>query len=80
MSGPAPELVTSTPPLDRSERPVPEAWSRTDAPFPAERCIHQLFEDQSARTPDVIAVVCGEDSATCRELNERGMAAARASA
>ncbi|HEX2210661.1 MAG TPA: non-ribosomal peptide synthetase, partial [Longimicrobium sp.] len=70
MSGLAPELVTSTP-RDGGERAVPQAWHRTDAPFPADRCIHQLVQEQAVRTPDAVAVVCDGASLTYRALNER---------
>jgi amino acid adenylation domain-containing protein len=71
MSGLASEPVTSTAPLEHSVRPVPRAWNATDAPFPADRCIHQLVEEQAARTPHAVAVVCENVSLTYRELNER---------
>jgi amino acid adenylation domain-containing protein len=47
------------------------SWNRTDAPYPAHRCIHQLFEQQADETPDAIAVVFGEESLVYRELNSR---------
>jgi amino acid adenylation domain-containing protein len=52
-------------------RRVVEEWNGTDAPYPADRCIHQLFESQAARTPDAAAVVFGDASLTYRELDER---------
>ncbi|HEX5870375.1 MAG TPA: amino acid adenylation domain-containing protein, partial [Longimicrobium sp.] len=58
--------------LGEAERAlVLEAWNRTDAEYPADRCIHELFEAQAARTPDAVAVVFEEESLTYRELNER---------
>jgi len=69
MSGLAPEPVIVT--AEAGDRPVPRAWNRTDAPFPADRCIHQLVEDQAVRTPDAVAVVADDASLTYRELNER---------
>ncbi|MFL5542407.1 MAG: amino acid adenylation domain-containing protein, partial [Longimicrobiaceae bacterium] len=77
MNGAVPELVTSTPSRGRSAHPVPEAWNRTDAPFPADRCIHQLFEAQVERTPGAVAVVCEDASLTYRALNERANRIAR---
>lgn len=41
--------------------------SRTDP----SRCIHQIFENQAAATPDNVAVVLGSQKLTYRELNER---------
>jgi amino acid adenylation domain-containing protein len=49
---------------------VLDAWNRTEAEYPADRCIHQLFEAQAARTPDGVAATCDGDSLTYRELNE----------
>src|SRR5436190_1979237 len=32
---------------------------------------HQLFEEQAARTPDLLAVICGNEELTCAELDAR---------
>ncbi|KAF9959374.1 hypothetical protein BGZ70_008863, partial [Mortierella alpina] len=48
---------------------VLETWNESAAEFPADRCIHQLFEQQVKRSPDAIAVVHGEQILTYRELN-----------
>ncbi|HYW12347.1 MAG TPA: amino acid adenylation domain-containing protein, partial [Longimicrobium sp.] len=50
---------------------VVETWNQPAAEFPADRCIHQLFEAQAARTPDAVAVVAGDVSLTYAELNDR---------
>ena len=42
----------------------------TQAPYP-DACVHELFERQAARTPEAIAVVCGAERLTYRELDER---------
>jgi amino acid adenylation domain-containing protein len=52
-------------------RRVVEEWNRTAAPYPADRCIHQLFEAQAARTPDAVAVAFGGRSLAYRELDAR---------
>jgi amino acid adenylation domain-containing protein len=58
--------------LDGDERRrVVEEWNRTDAPYPADACIHDLFQAQAARTPDAPAVVCEAESLTYGELNAR---------
>ncbi|MBW8848812.1 MAG: amino acid adenylation domain-containing protein, partial [Burkholderiales bacterium] len=44
-------------------------FNDTAAPFPAERCIHELFEDQAERTPEAIALVFEDDSLSYAELN-----------
>ncbi|HEV3048871.1 MAG TPA: condensation domain-containing protein, partial [Longimicrobium sp.] len=50
---------------------VLEEWNRTEAEYPAERCIHELFEAQAARTPGALAVRFEEESLTYAALNER---------
>jgi amino acid adenylation domain-containing protein len=58
--------------LDEAERRrVLEAWNRTDAPYPRDVCIHQLFQAQAARTPDALAATCEDRSLTYAQLNER---------
>ncbi|TCP59055.1 amino acid adenylation domain-containing protein [Tumebacillus sp. BK434] len=39
--------------------------------FPQSLTIHELFEEQAARVPERIAVVCEQQELTYRELNER---------
>ncbi|WP_235502933.1 condensation domain-containing protein, partial [Kitasatospora sp. Root187] len=46
-------------------------WNDTAMEFPADRCVHELFEQQAARQPDATALVFGEDRVSYRELNER---------
>jgi aspartate racemase len=47
------------------------AWNATEADYPNNTCIHQLFEAQVERTPDAIAVVYEDIQLTYRELNRR---------
>jgi non-ribosomal peptide synthetase component F len=56
---------------EAERRIVVEAWNRTEAEYPADRCIHELFEEQAARAPGAVAVRFGEESLTYGELNER---------
>ncbi|MGH7411975.1 MAG: non-ribosomal peptide synthetase, partial [Candidatus Methylomirabilis sp.] len=46
-------------------------WNDTEADYPKDECIHELFEAQVERTPDAIAVVMGDEQLTYRELNAR---------
>ncbi|HEV2656734.1 MAG TPA: condensation domain-containing protein, partial [Ktedonobacteraceae bacterium] len=48
-----------------------EAWNATQADYPRKKCIHQLFEEQVAQTPDALAVIFAQTQLTYRELNER---------
>jgi amino acid adenylation domain-containing protein len=46
------------------------AWGQNPQPFPA-ACVHELFEQQVAKTPDAIAVVFEDASMCYAELNRR---------
>ncbi|WP_298917464.1 non-ribosomal peptide synthetase [uncultured Nostoc sp.] len=46
-------------------------WNQTQAEYPQNQCIHQLFEAQVEKTPDAIAVVFAEQSLTYQQLNQR---------
>ena len=46
-------------------------WNHTQADYPQDVCIHQLFEAAVERTPDAIAVVFEHEQLTYRELNAR---------
>jgi amino acid adenylation domain-containing protein len=45
------------------------AWNATEAAFPAERCIHELFEEQVERTPEATALVFEDTTLNYAELN-----------
>ena len=74
------EAVVADPGLRLSELPLLSAserhqllveWNATSTPYPADRCVHQLFEEQAARTPEAVALVYEEQELTYRQLNER---------
>jgi len=46
-------------------------WNDTALDFPQDRYIHQLFEEQAARTPEAVAVVCEGQQLTYGDLNAR---------
>ncbi|HEU0077678.1 MAG TPA: amino acid adenylation domain-containing protein, partial [Longimicrobiaceae bacterium] len=50
---------------------VLEEWNRTAAEYPADRCIHELFEAQAAREPDAVAVEFEGETLRYGALNER---------
>ena len=58
--------------LSSSERDqVVYGWNATEAAFPAERCVQELFEAQVARTPEAVAVVFEGVELSYGELNAR---------
>lgn len=44
-------------------------WNNTQTKYPADKCIHQLFEEQVQRTPNAVAVVYDNQQLTYHELN-----------
>jgi amino acid adenylation domain-containing protein len=46
-------------------------WNNRQAEYPADRCIHELFEEQVEKTPDAVAVVHEGFRLSYRELNVR---------
>ncbi len=46
-------------------------WNDTQAEYPKDACIHQLFEAQVTQTPDAIAIVFEDQRLSYRELNHR---------
>ncbi|HEX8118111.1 MAG TPA: amino acid adenylation domain-containing protein, partial [Pyrinomonadaceae bacterium] len=46
-------------------------WNDTAEPFPAHLCLHELFEQQAARTPDAVALTSEAGELSFSELNSR---------
>jgi amino acid adenylation domain-containing protein/FkbM family methyltransferase len=46
-------------------------WNQTQRDFDSERCVHELFENQVARTPNKIAVEHSGKKFTYQELNQQ---------
>ncbi|MBD2440164.1 amino acid adenylation domain-containing protein, partial [Nostoc sp. FACHB-110] len=44
-------------------------WNDTQADYPEDKCIHQLFEEQVERHPDAVALVFGNQQLTYQQLN-----------
>ncbi|WP_257165209.1 non-ribosomal peptide synthetase, partial [Bradyrhizobium sp. SRS-191] len=72
--------IVSTPEARLSELPLlSEAerhqliidWNATEADYPADKCLHELFADQAARTPDGLAVVFEGEQLSYQELDLR---------
>ncbi|MGZ4123463.1 MAG: condensation domain-containing protein, partial [Tumebacillaceae bacterium] len=68
----AKQFVSVLPILTEAERhQLVGEWNDTMVEYPQDVCLHQLFEQQVARTPDAVAVVFEEQELTYRELNEQ---------
>ena len=46
-------------------------WNNTEAKYPEDKCLHQLFEEQVEKTPDAVAVSFESQQLTYKELNHR---------
>ncbi|NOQ28293.1 MAG: amino acid adenylation domain-containing protein, partial [Bacteroidales bacterium] len=46
-------------------------FNNTEADYPKDKTIHQLFEEQVERTPNAVAVITKDGEITYNELNER---------
>ncbi|MBD2800265.1 amino acid adenylation domain-containing protein, partial [Xenorhabdus sp. M] len=66
------QSILSLPVLPATERQqILVSFNNTEADFPREALIHELFEQQVVRTPDAIAVVFEESALSYGELNRR---------
>ncbi|CAQ85107.1 MULTISPECIES: non-ribosomal peptide synthase/polyketide synthase [Photorhabdus] len=48
-----------------------ETWNATETPYPDQLCIHQLFEQQVAKTPQASALIAKDNILSYAELNAR---------
>jgi amino acid adenylation domain-containing protein len=62
---------------DRERRRVLAEFNATSVAYPADACIHTLFEAQTDRTPEAEALVCGQERFTYEELDRRANQLAR---
>src|SRR2546423_6296843 len=56
---------------ERQRRQLLVEWNHTASDFPKNRCIHELFAEQAARTPEAVAVVMGDECLTYADLDRR---------
>ncbi len=57
--------------MPAEEHQILIAWNATQASYEQDRCLHEFVEQQVARTPDAVAIVCQEACLTYEELNRR---------
>jgi len=71
LDNPEKEICTIEMLPESEKRKVLYEFNNTEADYPSDKTIHQLFEQQVRKTPDNIAVVCDDKSITYRQLNEK---------
>ncbi|AKA86164.1 non-ribosomal peptide synthetase [Pseudomonas synxantha] len=66
------QRIGELPMLDAQEQHrLVHTWNQTAEPYPTERAIHHLIEDQVQRTPDAPALVFGTTTLTYAQLDSR---------
>ncbi|MBW4597352.1 MAG: amino acid adenylation domain-containing protein [Brasilonema angustatum HA4187-MV1] len=65
------QQIWQLPLLTEVEQQLLAQWNNTQADYPLDKCIHQLFEEQVQRTPDAVAVVFENQQLTYQQLNCR---------
>lgn len=56
---------------EQEMRRIVVEWNDTRAPYPGQKCFHQLFEERAAAIPDTPALIHEGQRLTYRELNEK---------
>ncbi|HKH48850.1 MAG TPA: amino acid adenylation domain-containing protein, partial [Thermoanaerobaculia bacterium] len=56
---------------EAERRQAIDGWNAMAVDFPRDACLHELFEARAAEEPEAVALVCGEESLTYRELERR---------
>ncbi|MCO8165754.1 amino acid adenylation domain-containing protein, partial [Pseudomonas sp. 21LCFQ010] len=56
---------------EAQQQQVVQDWNPAPVHYASERCIHQVIEDQVARTPNAVALAFGDQSLSYVELNRR---------
>ncbi len=62
---------------ESEKRKILYEFNNTEADYPRDKTIHQLFEEQVRKTPDNVAVIFEDKQLTYRELNEKANSLAR---
>jgi amino acid adenylation domain-containing protein len=52
-------------------RQVVEEWNETEREYGETRLVHEMFAEQAERSPEAVALICGEEQVSYCELNER---------
>ena len=66
------QAIDRLPMLPEAERRrVLYEWNDTAVDYPADKCVHELFEEQALKSPEAVAVVFEEQELSYGELNRR---------
>jgi arthrofactin-type cyclic lipopeptide synthetase C len=66
------QAVDRLPMLSEQERDrVLFEWNDTGTAYPSEKCVHELFEEQAAKTPEAVAVVFEDEQLSYGDLNRK---------
>ncbi len=64
--------IAALPILTESERyQLLVKWNATKTVYPAEKCVHELFEEQVERSADAVALIFEDQHLSYREVNQR---------
>jgi non-ribosomal peptide synthetase component F len=55
---------------EAERRQVIYEWNQSETVLPT-GCVHELFEEQAEKTPEAVAIECGEEALSYAELNAR---------
>ncbi len=65
------QKLSRLPMLSAAEKLQLGEWNRTETEFPHDHCMHELVDEQAARTPAAIAAEHADQRLTYRELEQR---------
>lgn len=66
------QSLAELPILSSSDRhKILSDWNQSAAPYRRDVCLHELFEEQALRTPDLVAAIFPESKVTYDELRKR---------
>ncbi|NJM85833.1 MAG: amino acid adenylation domain-containing protein [Hydrococcus sp. RU_2_2] len=63
--------IATLPLLSKAEQQLLAQWNETQQDYPHDKCLHQLVEEQVARSPEAIAVIFEGQKLTYAELDRR---------